>query len=60
MKTYFVKGKGYNRNRGCEERFELVFDVDDVNAQNFNDAYNEALDNRNVLLLETECIVVLN
>lgn len=60
MKTYFVKGKGYNKYRGCEERFELIFDVDDVNAQNFNDSYNEALDNRNMWLLETEFICVLN
>lgn len=60
MKTYYVKGKGYNEYRGCEERFEFTFDVDDVNAQNFKDAYNEALNNRNLWLLETEHIFVLN
>lgn len=60
MKTYYVKGKGFHKDRGCEERFELTFDVEDVNAKSFKDAYNEVLDNRNMWLLETEYIFVLN
>lgn len=60
MRTYYVRGLGYDRNTKTDQYFEIAFDIELLNGKRFLEAYKKALlDARGLELIKTEYIIKL-